>query len=251
MIKREIQDGANGILLAAVDSEGIGQYLKDDEFSVPVVTVETGIEGEMPKTEAHISADNYAMGQMLGEKILKDMEQEGKKETVAVIREYMERDSVKERYEGLMSALHAAGVETVACSRQKGDFNLSLYIGEVMREYRYITALDKYTTEEAAKAWDQYLYEFDRTVAPVSADKRLVKVYGIGNTAQTVSDLDNGKIEAFVYQNEFNMGYNGIKALVEKQEKGYVAEEYDIMYKLVTRETLYESENERLLFSNQ
>ena len=225
--------------------------MKDDEFSVPVVTVETGIEGEMPKTEAHISADNYAMGQMLGEKILKDMEQEGKKETVAVIREYMERDSVKERYEGLMSALHAAGVETVACSRQKGNFNLSLYIGEVMREYRYITALDKYTTEEAAKAWDQYLYEFDRTVAPVSADKRLVKVYGIGNTAQTVSDLDNGKIEAFVYQNEFNMGYNGIKALVEKQEKGYVAEEYDIMYKLVTRETLYESENERLLFSNQ
>ena len=79
---------------AAVDSEGIGQYLKDDEFSVPVVTVETGIESEMPKTEAHISADNYAMGQMLGEKILKDMEQEGKKETVAVIREYMERDSV-------------------------------------------------------------------------------------------------------------------------------------------------------------
>ena len=251
MIKREIQDGANGILLAAVDSEGIGQYLKDDEFSVPVVTVETGIESEMPKTEAHISADNYAMGQMLGEKILKDMEKEGKKETVAVIREYMERDSVKERYEGLMAALHEGGVETVARSRQKGDFNLSLYIGEVMREYRYITALDKYTTEEAAKAWDQYRYEFDRTVAPVSADKRLVKVYGIGNTAQTVSDLDNGKTEAFVYQNEFNMGYNGIKALVEKQEKGYVAEEYDIMYKLVTRETLYESENERLLFSNQ
>ena len=51
-----------------------------------------------------------------------------------------------------------------------------------MREYRYITALDKYTTEEAAKAWDQYLYEFDRTVAPVSADKRLVKVYGIGTS---------------------------------------------------------------------
>ena len=90
MIKREIQDGANGILLAAVDSEGIGQYLKDDEFSVPVVTVETGIEGEMPKTEAHISADNYAMGQMLGENF-KDMEQEGKKETVAVIREYMKK----------------------------------------------------------------------------------------------------------------------------------------------------------------
>lgn len=251
MINREVQDGANGILLAAVDSEGVGIYLKNSEISVPIVTVETGINSEMPKAEAYISADNYAMGQMLGEKILEDMEKDGKKEPVAVIREYMERDSVKERYEGLMDTLHSAGVETAARLRQEGDFSLSLYIGGVMREYRYIVALDKYTTEEAAKAWDQYRYEFDRTVAPVSADKRQVKVYGIGNTAQTVSDLDNGKIEALVYQNEFNMGYNGIKALVEKQKKGYVAEEYDIMYKLVTRESLYESENERLLFSNQ
>lgn len=251
MINREVQEGASGILLAAVDSEGVGVHLKNSGISVPLVSVETGIESEMPKTEVHISADDYAMGQMLGEKILEDMETEGKKEPVAVIREYMERNSVKERYEGLMDTLHAGGVETVARSRQEGDFSLSLYIGGVMRENRYIAALDKYTTEEAAKAWDQYRYEFDRTVAPVSTDKRKVKVYGIGNTAQTVSDLDNGKTEALVYQNEFNMGYNGIKALVEKQKKGYVAEEYDIMYKLVTRETLYESENERLLFSNQ
>lgn len=251
MINREIQDGANGILLAAVDSEGLGKCLKDSEISVPVVTVETGIESEMPRTEAHISADNYAMGQMLGEKILEDMKKEGKMETVAVIREYMERESVKKRYEGLMDTLHAGGVETVSRSRQEGDFSLSLYIGGVMREYRYIAALDKYTTEETAKAQDQYRYEFDRTVAPVTTKREYVKVYGIGNTAQTVSDLDNGKTEALVYQNEFNMGYNGIKALVEKQKKGYVAEEYDIMYKLVTRETLYESENERLLFSNQ
>lgn len=251
MINREVQEGASGILLAAVDSEGVGVHLKNSGISVPLVSVETGIESEMPKTEVHISADDYAMGQMLGEKILEDMETEGKKEPVAVIREYMERNSVKERYEGLMDTLHAGGVETVARSRQEGDFSLSLYIGGVMREYRYIAALDKYTTEEAAKAQDQYRYEFDRTVAPVPTKRELVKVYGIGNTAQTVSDLDNGKTEALVYQNEFNMGYNGIKALVEKQKKGYVAEEYDIMYKLVTRETLYESENERLLFSNQ
>lgn len=248
MIDREIREGANGILLAAVDSRELGKCLEEAELSVPVVTIETGVEMEIPRTEAHISADDYAMGQMLGEKILADMEAAGEKRSVAVMEEYLERDSVRKRYEGLVDTLEKGGAKVVPKCRQEGDFSLSLYTEGVMRSFQYVAALDKYTTEQAARAWEQYKYELERSYIH---EENPVKIYGIGNTAQTVSDLDNGKIAALVYQNEFNIGYNGIKALVEKVKKGYVKEEYDIMYKLVTREDLYESENERLLFSNQ
>ncbi len=249
MVKREVREGTMGILLAAIDSEAVGEGLEAAGISVPVVTVETGIKAGLYHVETHISSNDYEMGKMLGQKIVEDMEKDQGEKTVAVVGEYMERDSVRSRYEGLTEVLENAGIEVVSKARQKGDFSLSLYIKGMMYESdRYIAALDKFTTEEAAKAWEQYGYETDHSRKKY---KNPVKIYGIGNTAQTVNDLDNGKIEALVYQNEFNMGYNGIKALVEKEQKGYVQESYSIMHKLVTRDTLYESENERLLFSNQ
>lgn len=248
-VKREVREGTMGILLAAIDSEEVGKGLEKAGVSVPVVTVETGIKPGFYHVETHISANDYEMGKMLGEKMVEDIERDNGEKTVAVMGEYLERDSVKSRYEGLKETLESAGINVVSKARQKGDFNLSLYIKGMMYEsYRYIAALDKFTTEEAAKAWEQYGYE---TYHTGKKSKNPVKIYGIGNTAQTVNDLDNGKIEALVYQNEFNIGYNGIKALVEKEQRGYVQESYSIMHKLVTRDTLYESENERLLFSNQ
>ena len=44
------------------------------------------------------------------------------------------------------------------------------------------------------------------------------------------------------------MGYEGIQTLVDKEKKGYFTEQVNIKYKLVTQDTLYESDNERLLF---
>ena len=63
-----------------------------------------------------------------------------------------------------------------------------------------------------------------------------------------MNDLDHGRIQALVYQNEFNMGYEGIRALVEKDAQGYFQDYFAIKHKLVTRDTLYDPENERILF---
>ena len=53
-----------------------------------------------------------------------------------------------------------------------------------------------------------------------------------------------------MYQNEFNMGYQGITCLAEKRKKKWIEENTGISYRMVTKESLYEDENERLLFSN-
>lgn len=241
LIQQEIEAGAQGIIYAAVDSEGLKDELKNIHVQIPMVSVETGTgEG------VNISSDNYEMGRELGEKILRDIQKEEGHRRVTVIYEYQLRNSVKERYEGLRDALRSSGedISVQLIARRKGDFSLSLFIGTSFSgSGEYIAALDKFSTQEAAKAWNsnQRIYEDE--------GKRL-KIYGIGNTAQTVSDLDSGLLTALVYQNEFNMGYEAVQALVEKEKKGYITENFNIMHKLVTRETLYESENERLLFPN-
>ena len=127
-------------------------------------------------------------------------------------------------------------------ARGDGDFSLRLLIEtRLVRSGIYVAALDKFCTEEDVAA-----RESKQTRVENSADG--IKVYGIGNTTQIVSDLDSGKLEALVYQNEFNMGYEGIQAILNKNKKGYTLSDYDIPHKLVTRDTLYEKENERLLF---
>lgn len=239
-IKREIQSGVSGILLAAADSDIVGEGLKEIKESVPVFTVETGV-----KDTVCICADNYKMGQTLGRKILDDMEEAQDEEAVYVITEYMERDSVQERYKGLTDMLKSSekNIEIRDIQRQKGDFSLNLFVGKALTEgCRYVAALDKYCTQEAAKAWVSNKADYEQK------GLEEVRVYGIGNTSQTVSDLDNGNLRALVYQNEFNMGYEGIRALVEKEKKGSVSEDFNIRYKLVVKETLYQEENERLLF---
>lgn len=239
-IKREIQSGASGILLAAADSEQVKEGLEEIPDSVPVFAVETGLGNGVC-----ICADNYEMGQTLGRKILDDMESVREEEDVAVITEYMERDSVQERYNGLTDMLKSSGknIQIRNIQRQKGDFSLNLFVGKALAEgCRYVAALDKFCTQEAAKAWASNRAAYEQK------GLEEVRVYGIGNTAQTVSDLDNGNLCALVYQNEFNMGYEGIRALVEKEKKGYISEDFQIKYKLVVKETMYQEENERLLF---
>lgn len=87
-----------------------------------------------------------------------------------------------------------------------------------------------------------------RSFFPGNRKEKLSVFTESGNTLQTVTDLDNGLLQGFVYQNEFNMGYEGIQTLVDKEKKGYFTEQVNIKYKLVTQDTLYESDNERLLF---
>ncbi len=240
MIEREIKAGADGILIAAVDSDSLRQELGAMSLAVPVICAETGVGAALPV----ISAEDYEMGKALGNKILKDMDANGQGRVVTILREYMERDSVRQRYEGLRDALEAADekVEIQEYSRSPGDYSLRLFVETLFHSCgQYIAALDKYTTEEAgaARASDKAEYE---------ADGMQFQIYGIGNTVQTVNDLDNGNIQALVYQNEFNMGYQGLKCLAEARKKDWIDRNINIKFELVTKETLYEYENERLLF---
>lgn len=242
VIRREINAGASGILLAAVDSEGVREALGTTVFSIPVVCVETGAGEEFPV----IRADDRAMGRALGRAILKDMDRSGGKRRVMVLKEYMQRDSVRLRYEGLMEVLKAAEERVVIeeCTRQDKKSDIGRLVGKKLQdEPPYLVALDKYVTEQAAEVWEAERQKYEK--------KGFVcKIYGIGNTAKTVNDLDNENIEALIYQNEFNMGYQGITYLAEERKKSWIDKNVNIRYGVVTRESLYEDENQRLLFPN-
>ena len=90
----------------------------------------------------------------------------------------------------------------------------------------------------------------ESTDALCNAEPRAVsdkKVYGIGNTAAIVAALEKGKIEKLVFQNEFNIGYMGVKALVQQME-GVTQQTEEIDYYCVGGDEVHETQYERLLF---
>lgn len=66
----------------------------------------------------------------------------------------------------------------------------------------------------------------------------------------TMDKSTTERISMLVYQNEFNMGYQGLTCLVENKKKEWIEKNTSIRYRTVTKKSLYEDENERLLFSD-
>lgn len=218
MIHREIENGAEGILLAVWDYQAIYDALSEKEFKVPVITVESGLKETFFPL---ISADNYAMGNSLGEEILKDLR--GKEEpVVAIVQDGAKRDSVEQRYQGLFDALE--GKAKV----------LSVKEGEQPAGVDAFAALHK---EALLKLSEQEKSEVNRA-----------RVYGIGNTALIVEALEQGEITKLVFQNEFNMGYLGIEMLLQELEGKKQKESREIDYFCVSREEIYGTQYEQLLF---
>lgn len=230
LVRQEIADGASGILLAAVDAGIMPQDIQEGSMQVPIVTVESNADAS---TYSFFSADNVNMGRTLGQELLNDFEG-GEALKIVVVEEYIERDSVRERAQGLYEVL-GDKVEVIPLQRSNDSVELSKLLTNVLArsDADGVVALSKESL--------QALCEVN---ADVIKDK---KIYGIGNTASIVAALEKAKIEKLVFQDEFNIGYMSVKALVQQME-GIQNNAEEIDYYCVKREDVHETQYERLLF---
>lgn len=218
IIKREVNNGTKGILLAVDDSESVKQALQENALKVPILTVENGMrDSDIPC----IAADNYAMGKRLAEEILADYS--GKKNLKIVLnRDEIKKDSVAQRELGFM--------DTVGDRAQ-----IILYDQWDQKDADVVVALHKTSLLSIVE---------DTETFPKST-----KVYGIGGTAPIVAALDQGKVEKIVFQNEFNVGYLGTDMLIEQIRSKKKKELPRIDYYCVSRDELYGTQYEQLLFT--
>ncbi len=216
-VEREIENGAQGVIVAVEDSEAFYQNWLTRNIITPVVAVESSFSD---KGIPYISADNYGMGKKIGEEILKDFSDK-KEIKVAYTSEKVKKDSVMMREEGLKDALG---------ERAKFIPLRTVVNGE---SADVAVALDKETLQNL----------LNQSSPMINSTKK----YGIGNTPSIVAALDQGRIEKLVFQNEFSMGYLAVEAVLGESTVGMV-KDGEIDYYCVGREQLYESPFEQLLF---
>jgi ribose transport system substrate-binding protein len=231
LIDREIENGAKGIILAAADSKAMSMTVKDYLQVVPIVMVETNVEDL--EDIVYISADNYSMGLNIGRSVYLNSEEN---RTVAIFINDLHRNSVSERYEGLMDSLEYSEYTIKPWEKEERDTDTSLFLQQMLNEdpVDVIVALDDESLEEVVDA--------------VEISESNVDIYGIGSSNKIVHYLDYGVINSIVFQNEFNMGYLSIQELVNDINENKNILDIDIEFRTVNKETMYLPKNQRLVF---
>ena len=233
LVNREAKNKAEGLIVAAVDSAEMTELVQEVNKQVPVVMVETAID-EVKENIPYVSADNYKMGEKLAENI---MSENNKNEPIYLIDINQQRNSIRERKEGLLNVLESNGYKVTYWQPEDSNAVLQFILEEQkLVASGIIVVLDELTLEEVADGTPKLQEDF--------------LIYGIGSTAKIVYYLDQGAIRGIVFQDEYNMGYTSMVRLFEKisnNENAFAVND-EIEVHSANKDTAHLPEQERLLY---
>ena len=248
VLRREYENGVDAVLLSAADSLRLVKPVEEIAAHVPVVCIESPVASA--SVASYIAADNYDMGVRLAQQVV--FSGNSRRNIAVVLNTSVHNAAVQERYDGLMSVFSALGVtpevwdlpgEPVADAERMAGL-LSGGGTDVL------VALDLPVLELTAQAAS------DASAAAAAAAQAAgrtfpedyLEVFGVGSTGRIASFIEQEVILATVAQNDFAIGYLGVKAAVDTLEKRPVEKSVTVEHRAINRENMYELDNQRLLF---
>ncbi|KHD13476.1 substrate-binding domain-containing protein [Clostridium butyricum] len=216
------------------------EYLKDtiekvNKF-VPVISLQSYSEKNYKINS--VVFDNFNMGVDIGDEILKSVSGE---KNLVIVKDDLKSDVSEERYKGLISALQGnIQYKTVEFKNSK---HMTYYeTAKHLIESDNVDIIVTFNTkilESVSQAKSDLL--------GVKSDVSNIKVYGTGNTRKVISFLDQNIINGIALENEFNIGYLGVKNALNLIKDNEFKSDI-ISSKIITRDNMYSVENQRLLF---
>lgn len=232
LVRRELDDGAQALVISAADSDGLAGELDQMAVNVPVIAVQNPLPSE--KCVSSILPDDPALGQMLAERIV--MEQSPEK-TVYVLAEQMDQNGLAQRYGQLEKVLKARGFQVRLVLGKQGTAAGTLVERVIEnRESCVLVGLDAASLLDAA------------SVVEARYANYLAAVYGFGCNAQILSMLENGRISAIAVTDTYMMGYESIRCAAEYLESRTVPVSFNSGAYLVDRGNLYDENMGKIVF---
>ncbi len=238
VINRELERGVDGLILQLVDAGADSEILSQIASRTALMLIETDVNPQ--ELYAYTGPDNTELGFALTELITDDFGTSIAGKRVGILVGEPDRLAILQRLEGVRKGLEQSGAEIVwEITGSAESVRLKLDTRQTIDKADILFALDNRETELAV----DYLSGLS------AAGRAGTHLYGIGNSEKVVYYLDKGLIEYLVVPNEFNMGYQSIEALAEQLEyRGQRAKSEKVEYRTVNRTSLYDEENQKLLF---
>ena len=234
VFEREIEDGADALIVQPVLDKNDQEVLKKIEKRVPVMLV--GYEAEKGETRYDlpvIKEDNYEMGQALAEEMLKDFEGNIEEKKIGLLLASTDSNMLSSRECGFKDALEDKNANSLELSLD------SLLDREENTESKVdiVIALD----DSNLTAIGEYL---------ASSQPHGELLYGIGQSTEAIYYLDKGIAECVVVPDEFNVGYQSLSEVARKLDHYFEnMKKQTVSYSVIRKETLFSKENQELLLT--
>lgn len=240
LIEKAITLHPDAIALAPADYEETIPYAeKIEEAGIKLVLIDSVMSKEMGSCS--ISTDNYEAGYKMGQYAQQYTDADS---VIGVVGHIQGTSTALQREDGLRAGLgdyQSDIVDVVYCN---SDYEKAYEITcEMLQKYpsmNEIFGLNEYASVGAALAVKDMGF----------AGK--IHIVGFDSSQQEVQLLEEGVFDAIVVQKPFNMGYLGISMLYDAVVNDpNIPETVDSGSTLVTKDTIYTEENEKLLFRFQ
>lgn len=236
LIEREIDNGADAVIVQPVP--GSEEMLRKIANRIPVMLTEhtEGKDGEVSGLPV-VEPDNYAMGAVLAEELLKDYNGKLGGKTLGIFSKTGDSLAVLERRRGFMDVVADtdAGISwsiSAPFSEEEGEALL-----ETQPAVDIVIALD-----------DNSLTMAGEYAAANNLHGALV--YGIGNSTEAVYYLDTGIAVCLVVPDEFNVGYQSLAEAAESLTHYlHKMEDRTVTCHVIRRDTLFSKENQEIIFT--
>lgn len=218
-MQREVQNGAEGIILNLPDRDALIKQMNDTLSQTRLVLVDSFLP--LNFKNSYIAPDNKAMGKELGNAVLEDLRPG---ERVGVIAGNIDMQANQERLGGVKESL---GEQIAFVASEPEGVSKELW-----NKAERLICLDVCAGEKALEA--------------VKDEDKIL--YTIGRTEQLVYYMDKGVVDTMLVTDEFLMGYKALKNLYWELRYYAESENETIPYVRVDRENLYTEENEAIMF---
>lgn len=233
-IKRETDNGADGIIVqwisSDVDMTNLNSILQDK----PIVMLESDIatEGMYPVC----SVNNYELGRSAAQQIIDDLYGRNDVE-IGIFAGNEELVSTGEQLEGVRSVLQEYGInERWILYNNEQESADRIESRNMVEPVDILLLLGSNETDIG----------IDYIVQNEDVDTRL---YGAGCSQKSIYYLDKQVLRSLVVPDEFNLGYLSMQAMADRLEYHAVdSVKTEILSKVVSCDEIHKKENENLLF---
>ena len=240
VILREIENGADAVIVQPVPGADTGKMLQKIAKRVPVMLVGQNLPKEedpesgtgIPVTEA----DHRGMGKALAEELLEDYSGRLDGKTFGLIAEEANSVAALERMAGFREAVADKGAQELwaVCGtfQEEGE---KTFVEQPKVDF--VIALDDGSLTMAGECAS-------------ANDLHGALVYGIGNSTEADYYLDTGAARCLVVPDDFSIGYQSLTAIAKSLGNYfYELQDQEVSYTVMRRDTLFTKENQEILFT--
>ena len=227
LLEREVAGAAPAVLLIPADREALGDAVSAAAGKTTLVTVETDMTAW--GAAASITMDHQALGAALGAAALNGVPEGG---TVLLLDSLPGDNGIRERMEAAKAVLEREGRQARVYKWDPDTTSLP----DILRIERPRAII---AFEAAALADVAELSRWEDTF-PL--------LYGCGSTSGIAAALEKGRVTAITAVNVFSAGYLAVEAAAALARHEDWTAAAPVAFSIVRQETMYDSDNQKLLF---